>query len=169
MISLVVSGDFDEWGTPPALQLVVPGSHSFELTDTGEYYLYHEYLVEVDSIDYSIDSIPYALGFTLRKGGDSSIIRLETPDYQTSYSYPGRAGASLLQFEVKALGLYELDVGYDNGETAPDLVIAIGTATRFDGLTPGLAVFVIVWLAVLMFSILLWRVKFSETADPRNR
>ncbi len=166
VVSLVATGDFDDWGAPPDLRLVVPGDHCFELEDSGLYYLYHEYHAVIDSIDYSIDSIPHPLGFTLTNSESREVVPLIASDLEVRYTYPDRAGVTLLQFNAALPGSYELDAGYETGEAQPELVIAVGAADVFGGdMATSLAVFVVVFLVMFLASLVIWRMKFGRVAQ----
>jgi len=58
---------------------------------------------------------------------DGASIGLRRPTASTSYALQGRAGKSALEFSVPAAGTYHFECGYEQGQSGPTVVVAVGS------------------------------------------
>jgi hypothetical protein len=110
----------------PDIQVVVPGTHEIYLGDSGKYTVFYEYRSVVDDRIYSTGESLSGLGVTLKSKRDSREVAMSTPSGTTTYEIGGRAGVSVLKFEVEEQGTYILSADYVGGASGPDVVLAIG-------------------------------------------
>lgn len=92
-----------------------PGNAGFTLDKEGVYSIYHEYITridgkKVDNSELNINSIEV----WLYKLPENSLVKLETPDSYKKYSYLGRDGVKMFQFENKGKNQYRLKSGLNN-------------------------------------------------------
>ncbi len=110
----------------PDIQVVVPGTHEIYLEDSGKYTVFYEYRSVVDNRIYSTGESLSGLSVTLKSKRDSREVAMSTPSGTTTYEIGGRAGVSVLKFEVAEPGTYILGADYVGGASGPDIVLAIG-------------------------------------------
>ena len=110
----------------PDIQVVVPGTHEIYPEDSGKYTVFYEYRSVVDDRIYSTGESLSGLGVTLESKRDSREVAMSTPSGTTTYEIGGRAGVSVLKFEVEEPGTYILSADYVGGASGPDIVLAIG-------------------------------------------
>lgn len=106
-------------------QVVVPGGATMRLTETGTYMIFYERQSVVDGRAYSSDSIS-GLRISLRDERGERLT-LSSPAMSSTYSFGGRSGAAIFQFDIKQPGAYRLSAAYDDGRTLPRVVLAVGT------------------------------------------
>jgi hypothetical protein len=113
-------------GMMPEIQVVVPGEHEIHLSDSGTYTVFYEYRSEVDGRVYATAQSLSGLLVALRSKDDFTEVALSSPSGSTTYSVGGRAGVSVLKFEIDEPGTYVLSADYAPGADGPDVVLAIG-------------------------------------------
>ncbi len=113
-------------GLAPDIRVVVPGTHEIYLGDAGKYTVFYEYRSVVDNQIYSTGESLSGLGVTLKSKRDSREVAMSTPSGTTTYKIGGRAGVSVLKFEVEEPGTYILSADYVGSASGPDVVLAIG-------------------------------------------
>ncbi|MGH7885656.1 MAG: hypothetical protein ACRENO_08190 [Thermodesulfobacteriota bacterium] len=87
----------------------VPGEIDFKISKDGTYSIYHEYItkfngIKVNNTDLDINSI----NLKLTKLRDDKQVDLSKPESIKKYSYLGRKGVKLFQFENKGINEYKL-------------------------------------------------------------
>ncbi|MCY4378223.1 MAG: hypothetical protein OXC39_00140 [Candidatus Dadabacteria bacterium] len=77
-----------------------PGSHSVRLEKKGLYSIYHQYESAFDEAKTSGDSVGEgSIVVYLRKASDAENVELKVPDSQKRYSYMGKRGVKIFEFE----------------------------------------------------------------------
>ncbi len=77
-----------------------PGSHSIRLEEKGLYSIYHQYESAFNEGKTSGDSIGEdSIVVYLRKASDAENVELKVPDSQKRYSYMGKRGVKMFEFE----------------------------------------------------------------------
>ena len=77
-----------------------PGSHSIRLEEKGVYSIYHQYESAFDEGKTSGDSVGGdSIVVYLRKASDAENVELKVPDSKKRYSYMGRRGVKMFEFE----------------------------------------------------------------------
>ncbi len=77
-----------------------PGSHSIRLEEEGLYSIYHQYESAFDEAETSGDSIEEgSIVVNLRKASESENMELKVPDSKKRYSYMGKRGVKIFEFE----------------------------------------------------------------------
>ncbi len=107
-------------------QFVVPGVHELTLSETGKYTIFYEYRSTVGG---RVFSTSYALPNMLCRllAGPRGIeIPLKSATLNSSYTFGGREGVSLFEFEIADPGVYTLDCRYPAGQQGPEVVFAVG-------------------------------------------
>jgi hypothetical protein len=127
-------------------QVVVPGQADLAL-EPGRYTIFHEYQSTVDGRIYSGTDVSGLLVRILPAGGGEPLT-LDQPGATSSYELGGRAGRSVLAFEVPKAGEYKLVAVYPEGEEKPQAVLAVGRGMTGRILTLVFSALVIVFLSV---------------------
>lgn len=77
-----------------------PGSHQIQLEEKGLYSIYHQYEGAFDEARTSGDSVEEnSIVVYLRKAPGAESVELRVPDSQKRYSYMGRRGVKIFEFE----------------------------------------------------------------------
>ncbi len=77
-----------------------PGSHSIQLEEKGLYSIYHQYESAFEEGKTSGDSVERgSIVVYLRKASDAENVELKVPDSQKRYSYMGKRGVKIFEFE----------------------------------------------------------------------
>lgn len=77
-----------------------PGSHSIRLEEKGLYSIYHQYESAFDEGETNGDSVEESsLVVYLRKTPGGETVELKVPDSRKRYSYMGKKGVKILEFE----------------------------------------------------------------------
>ncbi|TFG85630.1 MAG: hypothetical protein E4H18_05220 [Hyphomicrobiales bacterium] len=108
-------------------QIVVPGEAVLTL-EPGHYTIFHEYQSLVDGRLYSGTDVS-GLQVRVAPADGGEPLALEQPGASSSYELGGRAGRSVLVFEVTQAGQYRLAAGYPQGEEKSQAVLAVGRET----------------------------------------
>ena len=142
-------------------QAVVPGTAEIHLSQPGDYTIFYEHESVVRNRVYSTAQQVSGLECTLVSKTTGVVIPLTRSTTNSTYSISGRSGRSLLEFHVDQPGTYLLTAQYAEGQTGPEIVLAIGQgfvtgiltavfgglAIVFGGI--GLAVAIAVYTAVM--------------------
>ncbi len=108
-------------------QIVVPGEAVLTL-EPGRYTIFHEYQSLVDGRLYSGTDVSGLLVRVVPSDGGEPLA-VTPPGTASSYELGGRAGRSVLTFDVTKPGSYRLVAGYPQGEAASQAVLAVGRET----------------------------------------
>ena len=77
-----------------------PGSHSIRLEEKGLYSIYHQYQSLSEEGKTSGDSVERgSIVVYLRKASDAEDVELKVPDSEKRYSYMGKRGVKMFEFE----------------------------------------------------------------------
>ncbi|MCY3827070.1 MAG: hypothetical protein OXG10_06805 [Candidatus Dadabacteria bacterium] len=77
-----------------------PGSHSIRLEEEGVYSIYHQYKSAFDEGETGGDSgDESSIVVYLRKASDAENVELKVPDSKKRYSYMGKRGVKIFEFE----------------------------------------------------------------------
>ena len=110
----------------PDIQVVVPGTQEIQLADSGKYTVFYEYRSVVDNKVYSTGESLSGMVVTLKSKEDSREVAMSSPSGTSTYEIGGRAGVSMLEFQIEEPGTYILSADYVGGGGGPDVVLAIG-------------------------------------------
>jgi len=107
-------------------RVVAPGTTVVDLKKSGSYTIFYEYQSEVNGQSYSTgQDLPNLL--VSIKGVDSGeVIDVNQPGSSSTYSLGPDSGISVLKFKIDHPGSYTFTTSYQNGQTGPDVVLAIG-------------------------------------------
>lgn len=125
----------------PKIQVVVPGTHEVQLPKPGKYTIFYEYQSVVDGKVYSTGQQLSGMRVMLRHKNDSRQIELSQPSMSGNYQAGGRAGMSVLEFELENPGTYILTADYSSGVTGSNVVLAIGQFKLLGTILGGLGIF----------------------------
>jgi len=106
-------------------QVVVPGSATLTLDETGTYTIFHEYRSIVNGRIYSNTSMS-SMDCTLTSNATGASIPLQIASINSTYEFGRRAGQSVMQFDIAEPGAYTLTCRYPSGAAEPQIVLAIG-------------------------------------------
>ena len=77
-----------------------PGSHSIWLEERGLYSIYHQYETVSDGVRTSSESVEEgSIAVYLKKVPGTENVELKVPDSKKRYSYMGKKGVKILEFE----------------------------------------------------------------------
>ena len=157
----------DTRSTAPAQRFICPDQHAIELSDTGLHYVYVEYIASYDSVTYTMDRLPCSTWVTVKDGTVGQVGPIRGAESQVRYSWPGRAGLSLFEFDVIKPGDVTLDVSFDTQATHGPLVFAVGSATSMvSWMERGIILFVVSFSLFFATGVILWRYKIRERLRP---
>ena len=128
-------------GILPQIQVVVPGTHEIHLEEPGKYTVFYEYRSVIDSKVYSTGESLSGMWATLKSKEDSREVVLSRPSGSSTYETGGRAGVSVLEFEIDEPGTYIFAANYSDGVSGPDVVLAIGQFKLLGTILGGLGIF----------------------------
>jgi hypothetical protein len=131
VLVMVIGLGLDAWfvyeylGRIPAAmqQVVVPGHWEITLPESGSYTIFHETQSTVGGRRYTARSVP-GLKLELTSKDGARRIPLISPTAQTTYTFSGRSGVSLMSFTIDRPGPYVLSAEY--AAQGPQTVLAIG-------------------------------------------
>jgi hypothetical protein len=127
-------------------QIVVPGEAVLTL-EPGHYTIFHESESLVDGLVYSGTDVS-GLEVSIEPVGGGPALALKQPGMTSSYEIGGRAGRSVLAFDVAQPGEYRLVAGYPQGEAKSKAVLAVGQETLGGIISLVLSVIGIIFLGV---------------------
>jgi hypothetical protein len=122
-----ISGTVDSaQGLSGALtQVVVPGSATLTLDETGAYTIFHEYRSVVNGRVYSNTSMS-SMDCTLTSDATGANVPIQLAAFNSTYEFGSRAGQSVMQFDIAEPGAYTFSCRYTSGAAEPQIVLAIG-------------------------------------------
>jgi len=165
MIYVSLDVGLDTRSTAPAQCLVCPGKHVLQLSDSGLHYVYFEYIANCDSVMYTMDSLPCSTSVTVKDGDVGRVGPINRAQSHVRYSWPERAGVSLLEFEVLKPGDLTMDVSFDTELSRGPLVFAVGPASSMvQWMECGVILFVVSFVLLYSALIFLWRWKIRGRA-----
>jgi hypothetical protein len=129
-----------------AVLAVVAGEAVLTL-DPGHYTIFHESESLVDGLVYSGTDVS-GLEVSIEPVGGGPALALKQPGMTSSYEISGRAGRSVLAFDVAQPGKYRLIAGYPQGEAKSKAVLAVGRETVGGIVSLVLSVIGIIFLGV---------------------
>lgn len=126
----------------PKIRIVVPGTHEIELTEPGEYTIFYEYRSVIDSKVYMTgEALPAELLVSIYHISGNIEVDLKQPSMDNTYNIGGRAGVSLLEFDIDEPGTYMVNARYAGIIEKPDIVLAIGQFRLFGVIFGAIAIF----------------------------
>ncbi len=125
----------------PDIQVVVPGTHEIQLEESGKYTVFYEYRSVVDNKVYSTGESLSGMIVTLQSKKDFREVAMSRPSGSTTYEIGGRAGVSVLEFEIDEPGTYLLTADYAAANSGPDVVFAIGKSNILSTVLIALGIF----------------------------
>jgi len=108
-------------------QVVVPGTTTLTLSETGRYTVFYESRSVVNGAVYISGGLSPSLACTLTSNATGTEIPLEASITNSTYDIGGREGTSVWVFDIDQPGTYAFSCGYTDGRTEPEVVLAIGT------------------------------------------
>ena len=120
---------------PPEIQIIVPGSRDLYLPEAGKYTIFYEYLSIIDGKTYSTGESLSPMLAGLQSRQYYKIFELSRPSRIRRYEVGGRAGVSVVEFEIESPGNYLFSAEYEGDVSGPDVVFAIGKLKTL-GTTP---------------------------------
>jgi len=128
-------------GGLPQIQVVVPGTHEIYLAKPGRYTVFYEYRSVVDNEIYATGESMSGMSAMLKSKDDSREVTLSKPSGSSTYEAGGRAGVSVLEFEIEEPGTYIFAADYRSGVSGPEVVFAIGQFKILGTVLGGLGIF----------------------------
>lgn len=126
----------------PKIQVVVPGMHEIELSEPGQYTIFYEYRSVIDSKVYMTgEALPAEILVTFYEKAGAQKVALQQPSMNNTYKMGGRAGISLLEFNIDDPGAYIINARYAGDVEKPDIVLAIGQFKLFGVIFGALGIF----------------------------
>lgn len=116
----------------PDERFVVPGTHEVELNNAGQYTIFWEYQSYIDGVVYASSSFDGLLIHLYKD--DSSEVKLSNPTGNSEYSANGKAGISIIEFEIDEPGIYTLVSYYDEEGSDNNVVLAISQYSLMNSL-----------------------------------
>lgn len=110
----------------PDIQLVMPGTHEIQLSEAGNYTIFYEYRSVVENRVFASSDTFSGMSVLLRHKESLAEVVLSSPSNSATYEIGGRAGVSMLTFEIEEPGSYIFSGQYGTGSTGQDVVFAIG-------------------------------------------
>ena len=108
----------------PDLRIVMPGTHLVEM-DKGSYTLFYEYRSEINGQVFSSDVTVPGIRVAVISPDDAGV-ELTQPETNKNYEFDGRAGYSVLKFEIEEDAIYTVAGGFPEDTIGSDIVMAIG-------------------------------------------
>jgi hypothetical protein len=112
--------------TEALTQIVVPVKSEIMFPEMGKYTIFYEYQSVVDNRLYFTGERFSGLHCTLKSKETGYRIALSRPLTRSTYSFGGRKGVSVLQFNINQPGTYEFSASYPKGHKGPEVVLAMG-------------------------------------------
>jgi hypothetical protein len=112
--------------TEPLTQIVAPAKSEINLPAAGKYTIFYEYQSVVGDRLYSTGGSLSGLQCALTSKVRGSRITLSRPLTRSTYSFGGRKGVSVFQFNIDQPGMYEFSAWYPKGQEGPEVVLAMG-------------------------------------------
>ena len=136
-------------------EFAFPGKHSLTLDGKGLYSIYYQYesVYEDETESSSVEDDSIAVYLTEAPTGEE--IELKTPDSKKRYSYMGKKGVKIFEFEAAESGSYEIESFFrePSQEKSYTLVLEHGfEITRLKGILVSQAFL----LVPILFSIILF-------------
>ncbi len=145
-------------------QVVAPGTSEITLPEPGTYTVYYEHQSVIGNRVYSTGETVPGLVCTLASKRTGAGIRFSPSRANATYSFGGRVGRSVLDFQIEQPGMYVFSSSYPQGRDGSEVVLAVGR-----GSSMGIATTVLGSLAVLFGSIALGMVIFIVTLLRRHQ
>lgn len=128
----------------PKIQVVIPGMHEIELSEPGQYTIFYEYRSVVDSEIYMTgEALPAEILVTLYHRAGDKEVDLKQPSMNNTYNMGGRAGISLLEFNINNPGIYIINARYAGDAERPDIILAVGQFKLFGVIFGAIGIFFI--------------------------
>lgn len=143
-------------------RIVVPGTQTIELKETGKYSIYFEYRSVLDGKVYETESI-VGLMCSLKNTETGQSVNLSNSIINSNYSISGRQGKSIFDFDINKPGKYEFKAWYKS-ERGEEAVLAIGK-----GFGGSLVRTILLCIGVLIISLGASIAIFVVTLVRRNR
>ena len=115
----------------PHIRAVVPGTHQISLDRSGKYTVFYEHRSVIEGRFYFTGDTLSGVLVRVAPAGDGEPIPLFRSAKSSSYDARGRAGGSILEFDIEEPGTYELTGVYPNNADMGDIVLAIGQQSLF--------------------------------------
>lgn len=115
------------WGMEGKLQqVVVPGRTEITLRTAGTYTIFYEYKSVVGNKIYSTSKEMSGLECVVISKTTAARVPLTAATTSGNYEFDGRAGTSAFDFTIHDPGVYELSAAYPEGQSGPEVVLAVG-------------------------------------------
>ena len=112
--------------TEALTQIAVPVKSEIVFPEIGKYTVFYEYQSVVGDRLYFTGERFSGVHCTLTSKKTGYRIPLSRPLARSTYSFGGRKGVSVLQFNINQPGTYEFSASYPEGHEGPEVVLAMG-------------------------------------------
>jgi hypothetical protein len=106
-------------------RFVVPGTVELALAEPGTYTIFHEERAVLDGRYYASEDVA-GMRIQVVSAATATPFALTAPGYDQRYSFGGHSGVAVFTFEVPAPEHVRLIAGFDDGRSAPQLVLTVG-------------------------------------------
>lgn len=107
-------------------QMKAPGSAELMLHEPGTYTVFHEHESVFEGAYFSSPEAVSGLTVSVKPSGGGEAMTLRPSGVNASYDLYGRSGVSIFEFDIAEPGAYRVDARYDDGGTAPVVILAVG-------------------------------------------
>ena len=144
-------------------QVAAPGKSDLMLAAPGSHTIFYEHHSVFNNRVYSTGGKVSAIECTVGSKSTGAPVKLSHSTANASYSFGGRSGQSVFDFQVDRPGVYELTSNYPEGQQGPEIVLAVG-----HGVNEGMVVAVFGGLAALFGSFIVAGAIVLITAVKRH-
>jgi hypothetical protein len=144
-------------------QVAAPGKSDLTLAAPGSYTIFYEPESVFNNQVYSTGGKVSAIECTVVSKSTGAPVKLSHSTANATYSFGGRSGQSVFDFQIDRPGVYELTSNYPEGQQGPEIVLAVG-----HGVNEGMVVAVFGGLASLFGSFILGGAIVFITAVKRH-
>jgi hypothetical protein len=107
-------------------RIIFPGTATLHLARVASYTVFYENESIVNGRVFSTGEKLSEMNCSLAGSGSGAAIPLHRPSTRTSYQTGKASGVSVLEFQLKSPGDYEMTCNYVTGQTGEAIVFAIG-------------------------------------------
>lgn len=108
------------------IRVVVPGTTTIQLAESGTYTIFYEYESNVNGQSFSTSRTPPPIEVSIKSAESGAPVTVRTSGTTSSYSIGSRSGISVLSFKIERPGAYQIASNYSAGATGQSVVLAIG-------------------------------------------
>ncbi len=138
-------------------EFVFPGEHTFEIGKKGTYSIYRQYRSSEGEQwkGYSAESIGAQIAVSVSVLTDERTVELKTPESSKRYSYMGKKGVKIFEFENVEPSSYRIESSYRDPSSAGSYTLALEHGFEVKRLK-GIVYSQLLLLAPTLFAIILF-------------